>query len=458
MFSLFVKNYENMFRMWIQSVESERKVLAQTSTPIEFQRSFLKLIEHIVYFDSLWFEMEEKVNSLFKGVIRYAVKVKIPKPPYFTFEPLNSEYPDKVDADLVLTEYETLYSILPLSKDAIDLFFDVIQELKESPTQFQMIVQNYQNEIISRQAGFIDELTTKLNKSPPPTLPELYPLLQNLIISHLFLSHYDINHTYPLIDPNSHSYNMFTNAYNRVFSGNDKLFLLTKKSDGKLEFHQFTQTEEFERIKESYISNNEKMEVLTDKISSFAEAASLEPRILQTLLKMDPEFPVFLPRLAELVDSDRELTERALMYVLQRNPEIGKYNTMAQVLKFSDPDKVGSKIEHLISLYGERSYNDLLQLLVDNKPITQHELKSLVSDIFQRLENILRQQVNTEERLDMIETINLSYQQGLINENEQMTLHSFRKTRNEMAHEGRIEFPSDLILATENVIQRLEKR
>ena len=126
------------------------------------------------------------------------------------------------------------------------------------------------------------------------------------------------------------------------------------------------------------------------------------------VIKVTPEFPVFFPRLAELVDSNRELTERALMYVLQRNPEIGKYNTMAQVLKFSDPDKVGSKIEHLISFYGERSYNDLLQLLVDNKPITQHELKSLVGDLFQRLENILRQHVNTEERPDMNEIINLS--------------------------------------------------
>ena len=74
---------------------------------------------------------------------------------------------------------------------------------------------------------------------------------------------------------------------------------------------------------------------------------------------MNPEFPVFLPRLAELVKLEPDQTEKTLNFVLAKHPKLGKYDAMSQVLMFTESDELTAMIDELIKKYDTYPNNKL---------------------------------------------------------------------------------------------------
>jgi hypothetical protein len=96
------------------------------------------------------------------------------------------------------------------------------------------------------------------------------------------------------------------------------------------------------------------------KINEFHTLYESEPVILETLSKFDPEFQVFLPRLAELLDKDIEFTGRALKFTLHAHPELGIYNDMAQV--FKPVDTIGKQIDELLKDFNKMEVDKIGKL------------------------------------------------------------------------------------------------
>ena len=74
-------------------------------------------------------------------------------------------------------------------------------------------------------------------------------------------------------------------------------------------------------------------------------------QILQSLKSLNPEFPVFVPRLAKLVEMDERETTRLLHFILNQNPAIGKYDETRRAFIFNNPSIILTVIDNIIQEY-----------------------------------------------------------------------------------------------------------
>lgn len=104
---------------------------------------------------------------------------------------------------------------------------------------------------------------------------------------------------------------------------------------------------EKENVADKYIEKKrdlgERIGELTGRIMTLKTSAQSHSTILEVISKLDPEFPINLQRLSELVKMDNKKTEKALEYIIQLYPQIGKYDSMSQMLVFDKPDKIKKK-------------------------------------------------------------------------------------------------------------------
>ncbi|MFX0065243.1 MAG: tetratricopeptide repeat protein [Candidatus Hermodarchaeota archaeon] len=74
-------------------------------------------------------------------------------------------------------------------------------------------------------------------------------------------------------------------------------------------------------------------------------------QILQALKNLNPEFPVFVPRLAKLVEMNERETTRLLHFILNQNPAIGKYDETRRAFIFNNPAIILTVIDNIIQEY-----------------------------------------------------------------------------------------------------------
>jgi len=135
----------------------------------------------------------------------------------------------------------------------------------------------------------------------------------------------------------------FLNCYKELINEDIKLDILTKFDIVDQELR-----EEYEKI-------HAKVLTTLEQVSNLNKVASLSKIVLETLKKIDPEFPVFLPRLAELTDMDLNLVEECVKYILRINPDIGKYDGLSQVLILTKENEVAKYIDILLKSFDGRT-------------------------------------------------------------------------------------------------------
>lgn len=469
-----LNTYTAIFDDWIGEASKLKMKLKETQDPFLFKRFFIKTVEIIDQFDAIWTSLCTGLNDIFNIVGRFSKQYGLTPPPSFVI--LDEKSPDNTINIPIVAYYEELktlstrmkgrteekvllpnlmiFSLLPTSKIAFNLFIEITEKYPNYPKKYSDLITNYQLKMLNSLKQTVQQLETSFEESPPPTLKEMQPLFQDLNTNLNLLNYYLPGRTYSIIEQKGSIYEHQIQLYQPYFQGQKQLKLLAKFF-AEVNYQPSPDTSEFKDIQNQYSDLQTRIKLFTENLNSYAKIVLVEPKVLETLKKMDPEFPVFLPRLSELVEEEKKQTESALKIVLLRAPKIGKYDSMSQVLKFTKPHEVGNMIGNLLEQYPERSFEELIILLEKKEYITIHERSSLVNYLYNQIEASLNKKVTTTETIDLSLRMNLAFEQGIINENERELLHQFRKRRNEFIHDKGSSLPANLILETFSIQKRL---
>jgi len=90
-----------------------------------------------------------------------------------------------------------------------------------------------------------------------------------------------------------------------------------------------------EEIKNKEKELNNRLNVVATQLKEVGVKEKSSRKLLSIFGQMNPEFPVNIDRLAELLEEDKVKTEETILYTLSKYPDIGKYDQMAQMLVFS---------------------------------------------------------------------------------------------------------------------------
>ncbi len=180
---------------------------------------------------------------------------------------------------------------------------------------------------------------------------------------------------------------------------------------------------------------------------------AIEQSVLQQLKELTPDIQTLLTRISELTDIEKEFVEAAIIRLVEKFPDLGSYDKVSQVfiLGKSMPNKIDSMLES----YPEASFEDTIALLDQGEELSQYETYFLVPKLYKEIETKIRSLVQSDDKIDFLNAIDLAYGKEVINHSEQSSLHQFRKIRNELIHGTRESFPSDLILTTYRIFKRL---
>ncbi len=75
--------------------------------------------------------------------------------------------------------------------------------------------------------------------------------------------------------------------------------------------------------------------MLVKQIDEIIKTEKKSLKMENLLAEMNPEFPVNLERMAELMGEEKTITEEILIYTLNKRQNIGKYDSMSQMFVFS---------------------------------------------------------------------------------------------------------------------------
>ena len=240
--------------------------------------------------------------------------------------------------ELIQPGFKKYYEILKTSCKDLESNFNQITKLG-----LDLLKEKYE-----QRKKFLKEIDEKLKESPPPTISDFQKELTELAKIHTIISglkKWDLNPK------------LFTVLKNHYF-GQDKeeeiydyrFYDISVRIPWKFRESYKIEDEELEQL---FKLQNQEFKGIIGRIKKIKILERKSHVILKQLEQMDPEFQVFLPRLAELVDMQVKETEEILVYVLQKHPQIGKYDEMSQMLKFSKPDDVSELIDKLLKKYEE---------------------------------------------------------------------------------------------------------
>ena len=135
-----INDYYSIIGDWIQEVRQQKHNYDNSTLPDEFERHFLSLMERMIFFDSVWTTMTERMKEMLKGVLGYANQVKFN---------INHNFPldliDEADQEwssipmMPLLEelykkkdYHHIFTLMPNSSEAYELYHDTLLELEKA--------------------------------------------------------------------------------------------------------------------------------------------------------------------------------------------------------------------------------------------------------------------------------------------------------------------------------------
>ena len=104
-----------------------------------------------------------------------------------------------------------------------------------------------------------------------------------------------------------------------------------------------------EEIKNREKELESRLNVVANQIKEVGKQEEKSRKMLSIFEQMNPEFPVNIDRIAELVKVEKTVAEEILIYTLNKYSKIGKYDPMSQMFVFSgDYSKKQQKKEKII--------------------------------------------------------------------------------------------------------------
>lgn len=363
-----IVSYNSLLRTWEETNSQKLEKFLNVSNPIEFRYFFKELLIGVMDFDRLWNEMNSFAITNISGYISMTNNLKIILPEKFVIEKNKREVliqkamqenhdwknslnnrrssgrnPQNANNSVEIEVPEYMELIFKDSQKVFKTFLKVCQNLENSLDKYPSLVTNFYDDAYIEIENSINALEKKIDLLPPPDLSDLYPDIQKYAESIMV---YDINKNSSIIQdlPNYNNQmlnmlnqgNLLTN-YNLNFRNKNNIFTMNMNN--------------FPEVNNKLRSLEGKRKNIHDKIIRYGITSGNAPKLLKVLEEMNPEFPVFLPRLAELVTLEKQQTEDALNFLLAKSPELGKYDSMAQVLMFSKPTEVGKLIDSLLKKY-----------------------------------------------------------------------------------------------------------
>ncbi len=232
---------------------------------------------------------------------------------------------------------------------------DVFARLKEINVKILYHFVEYESKINQFNTYYSDEIT-----NIHTNLKEEIAESKKVIMDTYRPSQEIVEKSQTLIDPYDefkHNMDIFIQNYNTIKTKSSMQLIHPKFENRDLEFFKFS-IQEWESNNEIFSLNQEIIEIwqtyledIKERTEEVKKLYEIEPKLLDTLNKFNPEYQVFLPRLAELLELDNDRAEGALKFTLEGYPELGAYDDMAQV--FKPADKLNLYIDDLMKQFAD---------------------------------------------------------------------------------------------------------
>ena len=332
--------HTNLLQNWLKESENELNELKRTNSLLVFNREYANLINLVI--------------DLFEEIIPKLISTaeQIQSILYAPYERLSIDFPQEVTVKI----FNTKELRIPFTKDKIENSRNFFPEIKEVESILNRILQNLEDEPVriikvvrsnlEVSLEEIDDEVRTLEKVIVSVVPNIEVLLNGYrkIAESKYLRNY-----LKQFKPNQLSVKFQTiDRAKQVIEDfrrrTDKVCKFTFDLGGLFDFElnqvdlskwykEKIETEEMER-KGKEIQN--RISFLVKQIDEIVKNETKSNKMKNLLSEMNPEFPVNLERIAELVGEEKTVAEETLVYTLNKYPQIGKYDSMSQMVVFSD--------------------------------------------------------------------------------------------------------------------------
>lgn len=322
-FKDYLEYNRNIIKNWIKEVQLKRKFLSTENNPLVLRDTIKFLQEKISESEEIFGNFREFYRNYTNNLYEFDNDLKV------TGIFVNhSNYNRIIPLGKISME-----DIFPELNEFIEETISVMVDLKKFPPIFYEKKKEYIKLSYIHLLSVMNETIELINSQTTITLATIYLSVQQIIEADLFLEE---------IEDIDSSYLFDTDDYTR------KLIELGIDIEEKLDFesdYDEEDEEEDDKLRNDYLEKKESFEPIIRKYIKAVVESSI---VLSVLKQMNPEFPVFLPRLAELTELDKSSVEKALKLILQKTPDIGRYDPMAQVLMFNKPEEVLQLLNSII--------------------------------------------------------------------------------------------------------------
>ncbi|MBA7556481.1 hypothetical protein ES705_49190 [subsurface metagenome] len=351
---------DEQISQWMQKVEIKKSKIHDSESFEEAYCNYIDYFDVIFYFSNFC----NKLSNFLSGDVKPSF--------YNTFKKTGIDnslflllgFSEKESENLETKEFsweELSLEIYPNLNKAIVMYEETINNLEKEQEIVILKGQKIIDEIIFSIEELTKQIKNKLEAVPPPVIEDFRYILHEragLISMYLWYEKRQyvpdkVNYLEGRIqrrtqrgtrrkiqeDPRK----THLNIWNKQYSNFQNLIELNVVND---------------YYKQRFKQVNQDFAEYSSKILQYSIVIENSHKILENLKEMNPEFPLFLPRLAELAEMDKEDTEESLIHVLKKHPKIGKYDKMSQVLVFSKPDEISNLIDKLLKQYEQTSVKE----------------------------------------------------------------------------------------------------
>jgi len=334
-----VEIHSNYLQVWLNESENELNELKQTTSWIVFSQKYGGLVSLI---DVLFKEVIPKLKSTAEQIQSIL---------YSPYERLSIEFPQEIK----ITIFKNIERRITYTKSKIKNSINFYPDIEKVEKQLDRILQSLENEPVriikavrsdlQISLEVLDDDVKTLEKVIASNIPDTEMLLDGY--RKIAESKYYRN-MMKQFRPNQLSVKLQSidgakqviedfrrrsdKVYKFEFNLEGILGYELKQLDVSTWYNEKITTDELDK-KEKEIQD--RINLLVKQIDEIIKIEKKSLKMETLLAEMNPEFPVNLARIAELIEEEKTVVEESLIYTLNKHPEIGKYDSMSQMLVFS---------------------------------------------------------------------------------------------------------------------------
>ena len=331
---VIIAEHSEMIDDWLSNCNTELAKLKEANTWMSFQRSFENLV----------FQLNALVGIIIPGT-KY-VADNIYQGTFGPYQAFGLEFPQEIEVQV--DEQRSFFMPFESEKNQRSSF--IFPELIEVEKVVQDILSSFENEplrlvenqrkTVEKAMQAFDETITSIEKFAGQFIPNLNDAVaywKKTSYAKLYfknLGNFQIrklNETFrkfSIIRKSRQDRRVF--QYQLQFDGIPGLD--TIDVDFTNWYNQIIIDEE---IKNKEKELNNRLNIVASQLKEVGVKEKISRKLLLIFDQMNPEFPVNIDRIAELLEEDKVKAEETILYTLSKYPNIGKYDQMAQMLVFN---------------------------------------------------------------------------------------------------------------------------